>query len=133
MTYRANPEAPLSFYAVCFYGLRGNRQFPTHASIEKTAVWQPTQVQFLYRHRIGRHYVRSFAAGKEKWASLKTKLLSVARYRMKDHLDAPERQKIVLSLYSTICDTRDTRDARRMCVRRGTRSVKNRAHASHNG
>lgn len=65
-----------------------------HATIEKTAVWQPTQVQFLYRHRNGRYYVRTFAAGKEKWASLKTKLLSVARNRMKEHLDAAERQKI---------------------------------------
>ena len=60
---------------------------------EKETVWSPTQVQFLYRHRNGRYYVRTFAGGKEKWTSLKTKLLTVARNRMKDHVDAAERQR----------------------------------------
>jgi len=62
-------------------------------TIEKETVWSPTQVQFLYRHRNGRYYVRTFAGGKEKWTSLKTKLLTVARNRMKDHVDAAERQR----------------------------------------
>ena len=53
----------------------------------------PSQVQFLYRHRNGRYYVCTFAGGKEKWTSLKTKLLTVARNRMKDHVDAAERQR----------------------------------------
>jgi hypothetical protein len=35
----------------------------------------PTNVQFLYRHRNVRYYVRTFASGKEKWTSLKTNLL----------------------------------------------------------
>lgn len=56
-------------------------------------VWTPTKVQFLYRHRNGRYYVRTFAGGKEKWASLRTKLLSVARNRMKEHVDAAERER----------------------------------------
>ena len=60
---------------------------------EQETVWSPTQVQFLYRHRNGRYYVRTFAGGKEKWTSLKTKLLTVARNRMKDHVDAAERQR----------------------------------------
>jgi integrase len=60
---------------------------------EKDTVWNPTQVQFLYRHRNGRYYVRTFAGGKEKWTSLRTKLLTVARNRMKEHVDAAERQR----------------------------------------
>ncbi len=60
---------------------------------KKTAVWTPTKVQFLYRHRNRRYYVRVFTGGKEKWTSLKTKLMSVAKNRMKGHLDAAERQR----------------------------------------
>jgi hypothetical protein len=60
---------------------------------EKETVWGPTQVQFLYRHRNGRYYVRTFAGGKEKWNSPRTKLLTVSRNRMKEHVDAAERQR----------------------------------------
>ena len=60
---------------------------------DKKPAWTPTKVQFLYRHLNSRYYVRTFAGGKEKWTSLKTKLLSVAKNRMKEHLDAAERQK----------------------------------------
>jgi integrase len=60
---------------------------------QKQTVWSPTQVQFLYRHKNGRYYVRVFACGNEKWTSLKTKLLSVAKNRMKEHVDAAERQR----------------------------------------
>jgi integrase len=60
---------------------------------EKQTVWSPTQVQFLYKHKNGRYYVRVFACGKEKWTSLKTKLLSVAKNRMKEHVEAAERQR----------------------------------------
>ena len=64
---------------------------PTDAA--KTPAWTPTKVQFLYRHLNDRYYVRTFAGGKEKWTSLKTTLLSVAKNRMKEHLDAAEHQK----------------------------------------
>ena len=60
---------------------------------DKKPAWTPTKVQFLYRHLNDRYYVRTFAGGKEKWTSLKTTLLSVAKNRMKEHLDAAERQK----------------------------------------
>jgi integrase len=60
---------------------------------EKQTVWTPTSLQFLYKHLNGRYYVRTFAGGKEKWTSLKTKLLSVARNRMKEHVEAAERQR----------------------------------------
>ncbi len=60
---------------------------------EKQTVWTPTSVQFLYKHLNGRYYVRTFAGGKEKWTSLKTKLLAVARNRMKEHVEAAERQR----------------------------------------
>jgi integrase len=56
-------------------------------------VWSPTSVQFLYKHRNGRYYVRTYAKGKENWTSLKTKILSVARNRMKEHVGAAERHR----------------------------------------
>src|SRR4029077_9180535 len=52
-------------------------------TIEKETVSSPTQAQFFYRHRNERYYVRTFAGGKEIWTSLKTRLLTVARNRMK--------------------------------------------------
>ena len=58
-------------------------------------VWTPTSVQFLYRHRNSRYYVRTFAHGKEKWASFKTNLLSIAKNRMREHIDAAEKQRLV--------------------------------------
>lgn len=65
----------------------------TANAVKKQTVWSPTQVQFLYKHKNGRYYVRVFACGKEKWTSLKTKLLSVAKNRMREHMDAAERQR----------------------------------------
>ena len=62
-------------------------------TVEKETVWSPTQVQFLYKHKNGRYYVRTFAGGKEKWTSLKAKLITVAKNRMKEHVDAAERQR----------------------------------------
>lgn len=41
---------------------------------EPGSVWIPTKVQFFYKHLNGRYYVRTYAGGKEKWASLKTTL-----------------------------------------------------------
>ena len=62
-------------------------------TIEKQTAWIPTSVQFLYRHQNGRYYVRTYAGGKGNWASLKTKLLGVAKNRMKEYVDAAERQR----------------------------------------
>ena len=62
-------------------------------SAENETVWSPTQVQFLYRHKNGRYYVRTYAGGKGNWTSLKTKLLSVAKNRMKEHVEAVERHR----------------------------------------
>ena len=59
----------------------------------KPAARSPTRVQFLHRHQNSRYYVRTFAVGKEKWTSLKTTLLSVAKNRMKEPLETAERQK----------------------------------------
>ena len=64
-----------------------------HANINKPAAWTPTKVPSLYRYQNRSYYVRIFAGGKEKWTSLKTTLLSVAKYRIKEHLDAAEPQK----------------------------------------
>ncbi len=61
--------------------------------VPKDPDWTPTQVQFLYRHKNGRYYVRTFARGKEKWTSLRTTLMSVARNRMKPHVEAAQRER----------------------------------------
>lgn len=64
-----------------------------NSTVEKQTTWKPTSVQFLYKHLNGRYYVRTFAGGKEKWTSLKTKLLTVAKNRMKEHTDSAERER----------------------------------------
>ena len=45
--------------------------------------WNKTKVQGLMRHKSGRYYARLYVGDKEKWVSLKTTLLSVAKARMK--------------------------------------------------
>jgi integrase len=60
---------------------------------ENKTTWSSTKIQFLYRHKNGRYYVRTYARGKGNWTSLKTKLLSVAKNRMKEHVEAAERQR----------------------------------------
>jgi len=86
-------KTKFAFYTVIFYGQSIISTIKASESSEKDAVWTPTNVQFLYPHRNGRYYVRTFAGGKEKWASMKTRLLTVAKNRMKDHVDASERLK----------------------------------------
>ena len=51
-----------------------------NAATEK--VWNKTKVQGLLRHKSGRYYARYFIGGKEKWVSLKTNLLEVAKARL---------------------------------------------------
>ena len=58
------------------------------ADIDKLSAWTPTKFWFRYKHRNSRHYARAFAAGKEKWTSLKTNLLSVAKNRMRSSTGA---------------------------------------------
>lgn len=58
---------------------------------KKSSPWKSTSLSQVYRHRNGRYYVRTYAGGKEKWASLKTTLLSVAKHRVKEHLDAADK------------------------------------------
>ncbi|HEX2747131.1 MAG TPA: hypothetical protein VHM91_03960, partial [Verrucomicrobiales bacterium] len=60
--------------AVQFYGYRRNNPSP-EMNPEQRSVWSPTEVQFFYRHANGRYYVRTYAGGNEKWASLKTTVL----------------------------------------------------------
>ena len=64
------------FYTVIFYGLTVPKQVSSKKSPKKETVWKPTQVQFLYRHKNGRYYVRTFASGKEKWTRLRSTALS---------------------------------------------------------
>jgi integrase len=84
--------AEIDFSTVRFYGWGRNNPSPEMKS-EQRSVWAPTKVQFLYKHLNGRYYVRTYAGGKEKWTGLKTTLLSVAKNRMREHLDAAERMK----------------------------------------
>ena len=68
-----------------FYGLVANKTMKKPA--DKQGVWTPTKVQILYKHRNGRYYVRTYAGGKEKWTSLRTTPLFVAKNRMRESLD----------------------------------------------
>ena len=48
----------------------------------KVKTWNKTKVQGLVRHKSGTYYARLFIGGKEKWRSLKTPLLEIAKARM---------------------------------------------------
>jgi integrase len=71
--------------------------------------WNKTKVQGLLRHRTGLYYARLFVGDKEKWVSLKTKLLEVARARMRSD--------------ETVSEVRDTQD-RQKEVRSGKMAVR---------
>ena len=90
---RNQKPASFDFHTVKYYGQRENRRGSMQSTISKETAWKATNVQFLYRHRNGRYYVRTLGVGNQKWTSLKTSLLSVAKNRMKEHVDAAERQK----------------------------------------
>ena len=47
----------------------------------------------LYKHKTGSYYVRTYAGGKQKWVTLQTTLLSVAKNRMKEHVEGAIRQR----------------------------------------
>ena len=46
--------------------------------------WTKTSVQNLVKHRSGGYYARLFLGGKERWRSLKTRGLEVARVRLRE-------------------------------------------------
>jgi integrase len=50
--------------------------------------WQRTSVQNLVRRKSGIYYARSFSNGNERWKSLKTTVLEVAKHRLRDTLKA---------------------------------------------
>ena len=50
--------------------------------------WEKTKVQNLVRHRSGRYYARMFGNGKQRWKSLGTAVLEVAKCRLRDVLKA---------------------------------------------
>ena len=91
---RRNSKDGFDFYTVSFYGHCMKSCKDPESAPSEDPVWTPTSVQFLYRHRNGRYYVRTFAHGKEKWTSLKTNLLSIAKNRMREHIDAAEKQRL---------------------------------------
>lgn len=55
--------------------------------------WSKTKVQGLMRHKSGRYYARLYVGDKEKWVSLKTNLLEVARSRMRTDQTVSEIQE----------------------------------------
>ena len=63
------------------------------ADADKPTAWTPIKIQLLCRHLNQRYYVRTFAGGKKKWDSLQITWLSVPKNRVKEPLDAAERQK----------------------------------------
>ncbi len=46
--------------------------------------WEATSVQGIYRHKSGRLYARIYADGREKWESLKTPLMEIAKARFRE-------------------------------------------------
>ena len=46
--------------------------------------WGKTSVQNLVKHRSGGYYSRLFVGGKERWKSLRTKVLEVAKARLRE-------------------------------------------------
>lgn len=54
----------------------------------KSKTWNKTRVQGLLRHRGGTYYARLYVAGKEKWLSLDTSLLEVAKSKLDEEKKA---------------------------------------------
>lgn len=46
--------------------------------------WTKTNIGNLVKHRSGGYYARLFAGGKERWKSLRTKVLEVAKFRLRE-------------------------------------------------
>ena len=46
--------------------------------------WRKTNVENLVKHRSGGYYARLYVAGKERWKSLRTTVLEVAKARLRD-------------------------------------------------
>jgi integrase len=63
---------------------------------EKTEFWESTRLQNLVRRHNGVYYARTFARGREKWKSLRTKTFSVAEARLEE-LRREEREKRALT------------------------------------
>jgi len=60
----------------------------------KKPTWERTKTPHLYRHRNRRYYLRTFFGGKEKWTSLKTTILAVAKQRLKEHEQAADARRL---------------------------------------
>jgi integrase len=67
-------------FTVFFYGCRKQRRLPVKNPVKN---WSPTSLQGVYRHKSGMLYARFYAGGKEKWQSLRTPLIEVARERLR--------------------------------------------------
>ena len=70
-------------FTVLFYGCR-----EMSAATVKNKTWNKTRVQGLLRHRGGAYYARLYVAGKEKWLSLVTSLLEVAKAKLEEEKKA---------------------------------------------
>jgi integrase len=66
-------------FTVLFYGFR-----ELGAETMKNRTWSKTKVQGLLRHRGGTYYARLYVAGKEKWLSLDTTVLEIAKAKFTD-------------------------------------------------
>lgn len=53
--------------------------------------WSKTSVQNLVKHRSGAYYSRLFIGGKERWKSLRTTVLEVARVRLREEQRESDR------------------------------------------
>src|SRR5689334_5561272 len=53
--------------------------------------WAKTSVQNLVRHKSGRYYARTFSGGNEKWTSLRTDILEVAKAKLREHVGEADK------------------------------------------
>ena len=60
--------------------------------------WSKTSVSNLVRHRNGGYYARLFRNGKESWKSLKTKVLEVAKSKLRDEQATFQKQEPVVKV-----------------------------------
>ena len=68
---RSFQDLEIGFSTVPFYSIRENRTL-MDSGPPKQAGGTPTIVQFLYKHRNGRYYVRTYSGSKPNWISLRT-------------------------------------------------------------
>ena len=78
----------MAFSTVSFYGLGMSER-------KTVKTWTKTNIGNLVKHRGGGYYARLFSGGKERWKSLRTKVLEVAKSRLREEQRELGKQETV--------------------------------------